>query len=55
MTIFHQITASPEVLAEDLVYSIGKVWASTLIVDTTFDTLEEAITATVAKLNEVEK
>ena len=54
-TLFDKITASPEVLAEDMVYSVGKVWASTLIVDTTFDSYEEAIAATVAKLKEVEK
>ena len=52
-TVFDQITASQEVLAEDMVYSVGKVWASTLIVDTTFDSYEEAIAATVEKLKEV--
>lgn len=52
-TVFDQITASPEVLAEDMVYEIGAMWASTLIVDTTFDSYEEAVAATVAKLKEI--
>lgn len=52
-TVFDRITASPEVLAEDMVYEIGAMWASTLIVDTTFETYEEAIAATVEKLKEV--
>lgn len=38
-------------LAEDMVYEIGSMWASTLIVDTTFETYEEAISATLAWLN----
>lgn len=50
-TIFHQITQSPEVLAEDLVYESGVMWMSTLITDTTFDTYEEAFAATLAILN----
>jgi hypothetical protein len=54
-TVFDRITASPEVLAEDLVYESGAMWMSTLITDATFDTLEEAIAATVEKLKEVEK
>lgn len=54
-TVFDQITTSPEVLAEDLIYDVGKVWASTLIVDTSFDSYEEAIAATVAKLKEAAK
>lgn len=53
MTVFDLIAQSPETLAEDMVYSVGKVWASTLIVDTTFDSYEEAIAATVARLKEV--
>lgn len=63
MTIFDQITASPEVLAEKLVYaitygcSVGAVkhWYSTLELGTYFSKKEEAIAATVAKLKEVEK
>jgi hypothetical protein len=64
LTLFANITASPEVLADKLVYCIkdffyctsGKVvrWTST-ISDWDYDTKAEAIAATVAKLKEVEK
>lgn len=54
-SLFGAITESPEVLAEDLVYSYGAMWESTIIVDTTFDTYEEAYAATVAKLKEIKK
>ena len=62
MTVFARITASPEVLAEKLVYSITtrcsigavKNWYSTLELGTYFRTKEEAIAATVARLKEVE-
>lgn len=52
-TVFDCITQSPEVLAEDFVYESGEMWMSTLIVDTTFETWEEAHAATVAKLKDV--
>jgi hypothetical protein len=70
-TVFHRITASPEVLAEKLVYQRNsKVihqndkctleywtfsWKSSVIKGQSFETKEEAIAATVARLNEVEK
>ena len=59
-TIFHRITASPEMLAEKLVYSerldyCYEEWYSTLFSDKVFDTKSEAIAATVARLNEVVK
>lgn len=63
-TLFDRITASPEVLAEKLVFAIGRIvpdynhvvtlWYSTIIPDITFETRTEAIAATVAKLKEVE-
>lgn len=58
MTVFEQITDSPEVLAEVLVYSVMldycyEEWYSTLFPDKDFCTKAEAITATVAKLKEV--
>jgi hypothetical protein len=64
-TLFDRITASPEVLAEKLVFAIGRIvpdynhvvtlWYSTIIPDITFETRTEAIAATVEKLKEVEK
>jgi hypothetical protein len=64
-TLFHSITQSPGVLAEKLVFAIGRIvpdynhvvtlWYSTIIPDITFETRTEALAATVAKLNEVEK
>ena len=58
-TGFDRITASPEVLAEKLVYHGVTSWddefyAST-ICDEIYKTRAEAIAATVAKLKEVEK
>ena len=63
ITVFHRITTSPEVLAEELVYKTidssyctsGRVvrWTSTLS-DWEYDSKAEAIAATVAKLKEVE-
>jgi hypothetical protein len=57
-TVFQQITASLEVLAEKLVYSemldyCYEEWYSTLFSDKVFGTKSEAISATVAKLGEV--
>lgn len=61
-TIFDRITASPKVLAEKLVYQfIGYdgnglfhgYWKST-ITDEDYTTKEEAIAATVARLEEIE-
>ena len=68
-TLFDRITASPEVLAEKLVYrSNCKMihqndkrtieywtfsWKSSVIKGQSFETREEAIAATVAKLKEV--
>ena len=60
-TVFQKITASPEMLAEKLVYaitygcSVGAVkhWYSTLELGTYFSKKEEAIAATVERLNEV--
>jgi hypothetical protein len=66
ITVFHRITASPEVLAEKLVYSFNlyrntsdgrvkqKHWSSSLTEDYAFKTKAEAIAATVEKLKEVE-
>ena len=58
MTLFDRVTASPEVLAERLVYITVTAWGetvymSTIIRDGMFKTREEAIAATVAKLKEV--
>lgn len=54
MTVFHQITASPEELAEKVVYrehdECDGWWVSN-IVDGKFDTHEEAIVATLERLN----
>lgn len=57
-TLFDQLTASPEVLAEKLVYAVHYgglyFWHSTLIYPAfPFETKEEAIAATVAMLKEV--
>ena len=70
-TLFDRITSSPEVLAEKLVYqrnckmihqndkcTIGYwtfSWKSSVIKGQSFETREEAIAATVAKLKEVVK
>ena len=59
-TVFHQITASPEELAERLVYLVrdsyngaaNYYWCST-VTDGMWKTKAEAIAATVAKLKEV--
>lgn len=59
-TVFDKITASPEVLAEKLVYSewietFGRsllVYRSTILGSKHFESYTEAITATVAKLKE---
>ena len=53
MILFHKITASPEVLAESLVFWEGG-WTSRFIKFTTTDR-EEAIAATVEKLKEAVK
>lgn len=69
-TLFDQITAAPEVLAEKLVYKtydvIVRTWDTdkddwgtaeptwkSVIIEYNFNTREDAIAATVAKLNEV--
>lgn len=54
-TVFDRITASPEVLAEKLVYRYdgNGTWRSFLLYGYEFLTKEEAIAATVAKLKEV--
>ena len=63
-TIFHRITASPEVLAEDFVEPYTRwgedghletLWRTNFreLSGMLFDTKEEAIAATVAKLKEV--
>jgi hypothetical protein len=59
-TLFDRITASPEVLAEKLVYSIKiisgcEIMYSSNVLDVCYNTKEKAIRATVAKLKEVEK
>jgi hypothetical protein len=58
-TVFHKITRSPEVLALQLVHIMVcehdtsiKGWTSNIIFDV-FETYEEAIAATVARLKEV--
>jgi hypothetical protein len=58
-TVFRKITQSPEVLAPALVHIIVceedislKGWTSNVVMDV-FETYEEAIAATVAKLKEV--
>ncbi len=60
-TVFDKITASPETLAEKFVFAITygcsvgavKYWYSTLEVGTYFSKKEEAIAATLERLNEV--
>lgn len=64
-TLFDRITASPEVLAEKLVYcnvtvkehpdrvELTKGWYSTIIRNKVWSNKEEAIAATVEKLKEV--
>jgi uncharacterized protein YuzB (UPF0349 family) len=54
-TLFDRITASPEVLAEKLVYDIEWAWYSTIIPDKGWAMRKEAIAATVAKLKEGEE
>jgi hypothetical protein len=59
-TLFDRITASPEVLAEKLVYSIKiisgcEIMYSSNVLDVCYNTKEKAIRATVARLKEVEK
>jgi hypothetical protein len=59
-TLFDRITASPDVLAEKLVYSIKiisgcEIMYSSNVLDICYNTKEKAIRATVAKLKEVEK
>jgi hypothetical protein len=56
-TVFDQITASPEVLAEKLAYRYdgNGTWRSFLLYGYEFLTKEEAIAATAAKLKGVEK
>lgn len=58
MALFHQITASEEVLAEKFVYQFYDCdghywWTSTLCNYTQWELKSEAIAATVAKLKEV--
>jgi hypothetical protein len=63
MTLFHQITASPEVLAESVVHtyemaiggSMFRVYWTSPFVDNLYLDKAEAIAATVARLKEVEK
>ena len=56
-TLFDRLTASPEVLAENLLHCIfyphGRRWISTVIVWKEFEDKKEAYAATVAKLKEV--
>lgn len=57
-SVFDRITASPEVLADKLVYQIYDCdgyewWTSTLCNYTQWELKSEAIAATVAKLNKV--
>lgn len=56
-TVFNQITASPEVLAEKFVYceetlTDGDIWYSLFLGDVGYATKREAIAATVARLKE---
>ena len=58
-TVFDRITVNEETLAEKLVHFESPVWreaywTSTVIEYSEFDSYEEAIAATVAKLKEVE-
>lgn len=56
-TVFHRITASPEVLAKFLVFHNriyrGRTKYHSAVAGGEFDSYEEAIAATVAKLKEV--
>ena len=52
-TLFDRITASPEVLAEKLVYDVEWCWFSTILWNGVWSSKEEAIAATVEKLKEV--
>lgn len=52
-TVFHRITASPEVLAEKLVYILSPGLFTSNIIDTVHEHVGDAIAATVAKLKEV--
>lgn len=58
-TLFHRITASPEVLAEKLTYwqydpdQSRCGWTNSIIAGELYKNYHEAIAATVAKLNEV--
>ena len=57
-TVFDRLTASPEVLAEKLVYylpGVGWYFSTLFDGDTCWKNKAEAIAATVAKLSEVEK
>ena len=63
-TVFQRITASPEVLAEKLVYDWGHLchngdvkiyWKSTILPDAVFYSKSEAIEATLEELNKVSK
>ena len=58
-SVFHRITASPEVLAKFLVFHNcirrGRTKYHSAVVGGEFDSYEEAYAATVAKLKEVEK
>lgn len=63
-TVFQRITASPEVLADKLVYTWGHLchngdvkiyWKSTILPDAVFYSKYEAITATLEELNKVSK
>lgn len=54
-TLFDRITASPEVLAEKLVFPLADGWWMSSIIDgTRFATRERAIAATVARLKGAE-
>lgn len=52
-TIFDTITASPEELAEKLVYDIERAWYSTIIPNKGWTMRTAAIAATIARLKEV--
>lgn len=59
-SVFNQITQSPELLAEKLVYCIAKSWGdlywmSTVTGEKKFPSRKKAIAATVEKLKEVAK
>ncbi|MBO7330059.1 MAG: hypothetical protein J6W00_14955 [Lentisphaeria bacterium] len=58
MTVFHQITASPEVLAPEFVYceeslTDWDIWYSLLLGNVGYATKREAVAATVERLKEV--